>query len=289
MQNIRGDIKENYNLAHLTWFKVGGEAELFFKPKDQQDLVAFLKNYGKDITVIGAGSNMIVRDLGIAGAVIKLTREFCNITELENSLLVGAGCLNFNLAKFAQMNSIAGFEFLVGIPGCVGGGVVMNAGSYGSEFKDIILKVYGVDFAGNDRIFEHNEIKFEYRSANLPKNLVITAVEFKKELGTGDAIGQRMQEISAMRANTQPITEKTGGSSFANPPGHKAWQLIDKVGMRGYRVGGARFSEQHCNFIINDGTATAKDIEDLGELARKKVQEQEGIELKWEIKRIGRQ
>ncbi|MCP5369790.1 MAG: UDP-N-acetylmuramate dehydrogenase [Rickettsiaceae bacterium] len=288
LHNIRGSLKENYNLANLTWFKVGGSADLFFKPSDIDDLIVFLKQYSGPITVIGAGSNVIIRDSGVEGVVIKLTQGFNDIVIEDNKLIVGAGCLNYNLSKYCAVNSITGLEFLVGIPGCIGGGVVMNAGSYGSEFKDIIEKIHIVDFAGETKIINAEDIIFKYRETNLPNNIIITKVEFKITKGNTAEINATMDEISQRRSSTQPITEKTGGSTFANPEGLKAWQLIDKVGLRGFKLGGARISEQHCNFLINEANATASDIETLGEFVRNRVFEQEGIKLKWEIKRIGR-
>lgn len=288
LQNIRGVLKENHNLANLTWFKVGGKADLFFKPADLDDLVTFLKQYSGDINVIGAGSNVIIRDAGIEGVVIKLTQGFNDIVMEDNRLVVGAGCLNYNLSKYCQISGISGFEFLVGIPGCIGGGVVMNAGSYGSEFKDIVEKIHIVDFQGETKVIDAQDVEFKYRGTDLPSNIIITKVEFKITPGDPQEIKAKMADISQKRASTQPITEKTGGSTFANPEGIKAWQLVDKVGMRGFKIGGARISEQHCNFLINESNATASDIENLGELVRARVLEQEGIELKWEIKRIGR-
>lgn len=288
LQNIRGVLKENYSLANLTWFKVGGNADLFFKPADIDDLITFLKQYSGDITVLGAGSNVIIRDAGVQGVVIKLTQGFNDIVIQDNRLVVGAGCLNYNLSKYCANSSISGFEFLVGIPGCIGGGVVMNAGSYGSEFKDIVQKIHIVDFDGHTKVIDAQDIEFKYRGTDLPSNIIITKVEFKITSGDAQEIKAKMADISQKRANTQPITEKTGGSTFANPDGAKAWQLVDKVGLRGFRMGGARISEQHCNFLINESGATASEIENLGEFAKKLVLEQEGIELKWEIKRIGR-
>lgn len=289
---IKGIIKQNYNLKHLTWFKVGGDADIFFKPENADDLALFLKeNDGKmPVTVIGAGSNLIIRDGGIEGIVIKLGRNFTDIEIVEKGLVaVGAGCLNFNLAKFCQANSIAGFEFLVGIPGTIGGGIAMNAGAYGREFKDIVHSVVALDNLGNTINLNLQDIGFSYRSNNLPKDLIFTKVFFKIESTSDQAkIKQKMDEINAQRGFTQPITEKTGGSTFANPPGCKAWELIDKAGMRGARVGEAAMSNLHCNFMINLGDATASDLENLGELIIKKVQETSGMKLKWEIKRVGR-
>lgn len=291
-QGIRGVFKQNYNLKHLTWLKVGGDADIFFKPEDIEDLKTFLKenNNRFPITVIGAGSNLIIRDKGVEGIVIKLGRNFTDIQFIDNNLIVaGTGCLNSNLAKFCLVNSITGFEFLIGIPGTVGGGVAMNAGSYGREFKDIVASVEVLDTEGNLIIIPVDRIGFSYRTNSLPKDLIFTRVFFQAENKEDpNKIKQKMDEISAIRSSSQPVSEKTGGSTFANPEGFKAWELIDKAGLRGIRVGGACMSEMHCNFMINDNNATATDMENLGELVKQKVKENSGIELQWEIKRIGK-
>jgi len=291
-QGIRGVFKQNYNLKHLTWLKVGGDADIFFKPEDIEDLKTFLKenNNRFPITVIGAGSNLIIRDKGVEGIVIKLGRNFTDIQFIDNNLIVaGAGCLNSNLAKFCLVNSITGFEFLIGIPGTVGGGVAMNAGSYGREFKDIVASVEVLDPEGNLIIVPVDRIGFSYRTNSLPKDLIFTRVFFQaKNKEDTNKIKQKMDEISAIRSSSQPVSEKTGGSTFANPEGFKAWELIDKAGLRGIRVGGACMSEMHCNFMINANNATATDMENLGELVKQKVKENSGIELQWEIKRIGK-
>lgn len=291
LPTIRGKYKENYNLAHLTWFKVGGGADVLYKPADEDDIADFLKqNDGKlPVTVIGAGSNIIIRDLGIEGVVIKLGSGFTEIETMpQGDLLVGAGCLNFNLAKFAQVNSIKGFEFLIGIPGTVGGGVAMNAGSYGSEFKDIVKFVYAIDNLGDKIKIPVEDIGFGYRKNSLPTNLIYTKVVFRANGGDANEIKLKMLAINEKRAATQPITEKTGGSTFANPEGKKAWELIDAAGLRAMQIGDAVISEKHCNFMINRGNAKASEMEELGELVRSKVKDNSGIELKWEIKRIGR-
>ncbi len=288
---VRGKYKENYKLAHLTWFKVGGAADVLYKPVDEDDIANFLKqNGGKlPVTVIGAGSNIIIRDRGVEGVVIKLGSGFTEIEILpEGDLLVGAACLNFNLAKFTQANGIKGFEFLVGIPGTVGGGVAMNAGSYGSEFKDIVKSVYALDKMGAQMQIPLKDIGFDYRKNSLPTNLIYTKVVFRADRGDPNEIKLKMQDISKKRAETQPITEKTSGSTFANPEGKRAWELIDQAGLRGMRIGDAVISEKHCNFMINQGNANASDMEQLGEFVKNKVKDHSGIELKWEIKRIGR-
>ncbi len=288
---VRGKYRENYNLAHLTWFKVGGAADVLYTPVDEDDIANFLKqNGGKlPVTVIGAGSNIIIRDRGVEGVVIKLGSGFTEIEILpEGDLLVGAACLNFNLAKFTQANGIKGFEFLVGIPGTVGGGVAMNAGSYGSEFKDIVKSVYALDKMGAQMQIPLKDIGFDYRKNSLPTNLIYTKVVFRADRGDPNEIKLKMQDINKKRAETQPITEKTSGSTFANPEGKRAWELIDQAGLRGMRIGDAVISEKHCNFMINQGNANASDMEQLGEFVKNKVKDHSGIELKWEIKRIGR-
>ncbi len=288
---VRGKYKLNYNLAHLTWFKVGGAADILFKPKDAEDLASFLQQNANTlpVTVLGAGSNMIIRDKGIEGVVVKLGQGFTAMEILpDGKLSVGAGCLNFNLAKFAQGHCLKGFEFLVGIPGTIGGGVAMNAGAYGNEFKDIVSSVWTLDKNGKSQQIYSEDIGFSYRKNALSEELIFTKVLFKTKLGDADRIQARMDEIGRSRASTQPITEKTGGSTFANPPGRKAWELIDAAGLRDKRLGDASMSSKHCNFMINNGKATASDMEELGELVRKEVKEQSGVELKWEIKRIGR-
>ncbi|MFP3018070.1 MAG: UDP-N-acetylmuramate dehydrogenase [Candidatus Tisiphia sp.] len=293
-----GEYRNNYNLSHLTWFKVGGPAEVLFKPLDVQDLANFVSQnqQQRPITVLGAGSNIIIRDGGIDGVVVKLGQNFTNI-ELKNdnevysnqkSISVGSGCLNYNLAKFCQMHAITGFEFLVGIPGTIGGGVVMNAGAYGSEFKDIIIAIEAIDSRGNFILIPNEEIGFKYRGNNLPKDLIITKAIFKATIGEREMILAKMDEINKNRLATQPIKERTSGSTFANPENHKAWQLIDKAGMRGYRIGGSSMSQLHCNFMINHGNSSARDLEDLGDLVKKNVFEDSGISLEWEIKRIGK-
>ncbi|AGJ02128.1 UDP-N-acetylmuramate dehydrogenase [Rickettsia prowazekii] len=287
---IKGEYKKDYNLKHLTWFKVGGNAEIFFKPFDFADLKSFLiQNKQKlPITTFGSGSNIIIRDGGIEGVVIKLGQNFNKIEFLDNHLIVGSSCLNYNLARFCQANAISGFEFLVGIPGTIGGGVIMNAGAYGSAFQDIIVQVEALDFSGNFLTFTNKEIGFKYRGNNLPKDLILLKAVFKVNKGDSQNILLKMNKINNTRSSTQPIKERTGGSTFINPEGRKSWELIDKAGLRGYRIGGASISELHCNFMINNGNATAKDLEDLGNFVRQNVFEDSGVELNWEIKRIGK-
>lgn len=291
LPQIRGEYRQNYALAPLTWFKVGGKAEVLFKPVDFEDLVHFLKHTSPEIpiTVLGAGSNIIIRDGGIDGAVIKLGRNFAGINVLPNNQIhIGASALNYNIAQVAMLSGLRGLEFLVGIPGTAGGGIAMNAGAYGGEYKDIVEYIEAVDRKGLVHIMHNKDIGFGYRSNSLPQDLIFTRIVCNATEGDAAAIKARMSEIMSKREATQPVREKTGGSTFANPEGQKTWQLIDKVGMRGARQGGAIISDMHCNFMINCGNATASDLETLGELARSKVLEECGVELKWEIKRLGK-
>lgn len=291
LPQVRGQYKLNYNLAHLTWFKVGGAADILFKPEDTADLISFLsQNQNKiPVAVLGAGSNIIIRDGGIEGAVIKLGRNFTAIEiDTQERLVAGAGCLNYNLAKFCKENGLKGFEFLVGIPGTIGGGIAMNAGAYGSEFCDIVLEIEAISHDGDVKRFTNSEIGFRYRTNSLPNDLIFTKAIFRTEVGNKSVIAERMREIIEFRGSSQPVTEKTSGSTFANPEGAKAWQLIDQAGLRGKRIGGASMSNLHCNFMINHGDATATDLEQLGEHVRTEVKKHSGVDLRWEIKRVGK-
>ena len=292
LPKVRGKYKFNYNLAHLTWFKVGGSADVFFKPVDIDDLSFFLQEKSRELKtyILGAGSNIIIRDFGLSGVLIRLGAAFSKISKTkEGNLEVGAGCLNYNLAKFTQQNSITGFEFLIGIPGTIGGGIALNAGAYGAEFKDIVISVEAIDSQGNIKVYSCEDIGFSYRNNSLPDDLIFTKAIFRTKAGNSEEIASKMKMINSRRENTQPIKEKTGGSTFANPEGYKAWELIDRVGLRGYSIGGASMSEKHCNFMINNGSASATEMEQLGELVRHKVREKLDIDLRWEIRRIGRE
>lgn len=292
LPKIRGEYRENFPLAPLTWFKVGGNAEVFFKPMDLEDLIFFLVNTSQNIpiTILGACSNTLIRDGGIDGVVVKLGRAFADITLLpqNNRIKCGAAALNYNIAQFCYTNSIAGFEFLIGIPGTAGGGISMNAGAYGREFKDIVLCIEAVDRNGILHRIDNIDVGFDYRKNNLPDDLIFTSVTFSYKLGEQNQIKTKMDEIIATRLNSQPVKEKTCGSTFTNLPGQHVWQLIDDIGMRGARLGGAEISTLHCNFMINKGNATATNLEELGEKIRDKVRSVKGIELQWEIKRIGK-
>lgn len=290
LPNLRGTIKTDYNLSHLTWFKVGGAATIFYKPFDIEDLAIFLSYYHEKlpITVIGAGSNIIVRDGGIAGIVIRLGNSFTSmeITE-DGNLQIGAGALNANVAKFCLANSIAGLEFLVGIPGTIGGGVTMNAGAYGKEFADILLSIEAMDYKGNIIKIRRDDMSLAYRKNYSAKNLIVTKAIFKGYKGKQEDIAALIEQINKARSLTQPIKERTGGSTFMNPKAHKAWKLIDEAGLRGHRVGDASISELHCNFMINHGQSSASELERLGNIVQESVFSKTGIQLEWEIKRIG--
>lgn len=291
LPQVRGEYRQNYPLAPLTWFKVGGNAGVLFKPYDLNDLTHFLTYVPEEIpiTVLGAGSNIIVRDGGIEGVVIRLGRNFAAIESLpDNQIHIGAGALNYNIAQIAMQNGLAGLEFLVGIPGTAGGGIAMNAGAYGREYEDIVEYIETVDRKGTVHIIQNKDIGFEYRGNSLHQDLIFTKVVCNFYPDDPKAIKARMDKIMKQREASQPVREKTGGSTFANPEGYKAWQLIDQAGMRGFKQGDAMISEKHCNFMINRGNASALDLETLGELAKAKVLASSGIELKWEIKRLGR-
>jgi UDP-N-acetylmuramate dehydrogenase len=288
---VRGRLSAQAGLAEITWFRVGGPADVMFRPADRDDLIAFLKNKPADVpvTVLGVGSNTLVRDGGIDGVVIRLGRDFASITACDNNEIeAGAGALDVNVAQTAQMHGIAGLEFLRGIPGTVGGGLRMNAGAYGTEFKDVLVWAEAVDGQGNLHRLSPAEMQFGYRHCGVPEDWIFLSCRLKGRLGDKAQIQARMDEIQAAREGSQPIRSRTGGSTFANPDGHKAWQLIDAAGCRGLVVGDAQVSEQHCNFLINRGSATAADLETLGETVRRRVKETSGIELRWEIKRIGK-
>lgn len=290
LPHVRGEYRFRFSLAPLTWFKVGGLSEVFYRPVDLKDLQYFLQNLDPmvPIFVIGAGSNLLIRDGGMDGIVIKLNKSFANIDIQDQYLTVGAGCLNYNLALYCVEHQITGFEFLSGIPGTIGGGIAMNAGAYGSEFKDSIVSIRALDRDGNIVSYTNHEIGFGYRKNSLPDNLIFIDATFKYQKGSIVEINKRMLNIENARKATQPIYEKTCGSTFANPVGYSAWKLINDANIRHHVVGNARISEKHCNFLINKGSASAQDLEDLGEFIRNEVYRQFNIRLQWEIKRIGK-
>ncbi|MDD5585426.1 MAG: UDP-N-acetylmuramate dehydrogenase [Alphaproteobacteria bacterium] len=289
----RGKMIPNALLADQTWFRVGGPAEVLYKPSDENDLAHFLAHCPQDIpiTIMGLASNTLVRDGGVPGVVIKLSPDFAHIKFEDGALKAGAAAVNLNVARSAQSAGLAGLEFLSGIPGTIGGGLRMNAGAYGSEMKDVVRNVTALDRAGHKHILRAGQMGFAYRHCGIPSDWVFLTAEFEGEPDDPAAILKRMQDIQKKRAETQPTHEKTGGSTFANPDndpeGRKAWQLIQEAGCRGLKVGKAKVSDKHCNFLINTGLATAADIEKLGEEVRRRVKEKTGIELRWEIQRIG--
>lgn len=289
LPQVRGRLTADAPLAQVTWFRVGGPAEVMFRPADVEDLSAFLAAKPADVpvTLVGVASNLLVRDGGIKGVVIRLGRGFVEIETGDNIVTAGAGALDFNVALTAREAGIAGLEFLSGIPGTVGGGLRMNAGAYGSEFKDVLESATALDATGGRHELSLNDLHLGYRHSGVPADWIFVSARFKGAAGDKLAIARRMAEIQEAREQSQPIRAKTGGSTFANPAGHKAWQLIDEAGCRGIRRGGAMISDKHANFLINTGDATAADIEGLGEEVRARVLAKTGITLEWEIKRVG--
>jgi UDP-N-acetylmuramate dehydrogenase len=286
---VRGRLAPDAPLGPFTWFRVGGPAEVLFRPADRDDLAGFLKSLPADIplTVIGVGSNLLVRDGGVAGIVVRLGRFFAAIEPGEGEVRAGAGALDANVALTAAEAGLSGLEFLSGIPGTVGGGFRSNAGAYGSEFKDVLISAEIVDRQGTVNSVNRTDLGLSYRHSEMPEDWIVTAARFRAEPGQRGAILARLEEIQAARESSQPIRARTGGSTFANPFGHQAWRLIDEAGCRGLRRGGAMVSEKHTNFLINTGNASAADLEALGEEVRRRVQDRFGILLEWEIQRIG--
>ena len=290
MPELRGRLLANQSLAESAWFRVGGPAQALFMPDGENDLAYFMTNLPDDVPVmvLGAASNVIIRDGGIPGVVVRLGRSFSEITaEPDHRMRVGTGVLDVRVARAARDAGIAGLEFLSGIPGGIGGALRMNAGAYGGETKDILVEARGVDRRGNLRTFSNADMGYSYRHSNAPDDVIFTQALFQGRPGDPAAIGAAMTDIAEKRKASQP-PNKTCGSTFKNPPGQKAWQLIDAAGCRGLTVGAAQVSPLHCNFLINLGDATAADIETLGESVRRRVKETSGVDLEWEIKRVGR-
>src|SRR5712671_1531475 len=281
MPQLRGRLMANQPLAEFTWFRVGGPAQLLFMPEDEQDLSYFLAHLPTEIpvTVIGLGSNLIVRDGGVPGVVIRLGRGFNAVTiEPGQRVRAGAAVPDVKVARTAQEAGISGLSFLRGIPGAIGGALRMNGGAYGRETKDALVEARGIDRRGRIRLLALADMHYAYRHCGAPDDIIFTDALFQGAAGDRDAIAAEMDTITESREATQPIKSRTGGSTFKNPPGQKAWQLIDAAGCRGLVVGDAQVSEMHCNFLINLGTATAADIEALGETVRRRVMENSGIE-----------
>ena len=290
MPDLRGRLLANESLAPLTWFRVGGPAQVLFTPSDENDLAYFLKNLPQELPVyvVGVGSNLIVRDGGMPGIVVRLSPRGFGETAVQGDIVVaGAAALDRRVAETAAGANLAGLEFYFGIPGTIGGALRMNAGANGAETKDVLVEATGIDRNGAVHTFSNADMKFVYRNSGVDPSIVFTSARFRGVAAAPDAIRARMEEVQRHRETAQPIREKTGGSTFKNPPGNSAWKLIDAAGCRGLRVGGAQVSQMHCNFLINTGNATGHDIETLGETVRNRVKETSGIELHWEIKRIG--
>ncbi len=289
LPEVRGAYTENLDLSRIVWFKTGGPAEVVFEPADEYDLRSFLAEKPGDIplTVIGVGSNLLVRDGGVPGVVLQLGKGFSKISIKDSTLAAGSTALAITVARAAQREGFAGLEFFSGIPGSIGGVLRMNAGAYRHETKDIIIRARAIEPSGVLNVLMSEALGFSYRHTKVPEDWVFVSGEFRVTPDDPEAIATRMAEISAARNDTQPIRTRTGGSTFKNPPGEKAWELIDQAGCRGLRHGGAQVSEQHCNFLINTGTASAADLEHLGEMVRQRVRAHCGTELEWEIKRIG--
>lgn len=287
---LRGRLQANQPLREYTWFRVGGPAQVLFSPADEADLAGFLQNLAPEIpvTIIGVGSNLLVRDGGVPGVVVRLGRGFNQIEPLDGARIrVGTAVPDARLAQAAAQAGIAGLAFYRGIPGAVGGALRMNAGAHGGETKDVLVEANAVDRSGTIHGLTNADLGYTYRHCGAPADFIFTSALFQGAPGSPDEIARAMQEVVDYREAKQPIKSYTGGSTFKNPPGHSSWKLIDAAGCRGLRVGGAHVSEMHCNFLINDQGATAEDIERLGETVRARVKAASGIGLEWEIKRIG--
>jgi UDP-N-acetylmuramate dehydrogenase len=289
MPNLRGSLVGHAPMAGLSWFRTGGPAQVLFEPADQNDLSYFLARLDPAIPVLvlGAGSNILVRDGGIEGVVIRLGKSFQEVAIEGPSVRAGAGVPDVKLASAAAKPGLAGLSFFRGIPGTIGGALRMNAGAYGSETKNVVVSCRGVDRKGNIVEFSSADMGFSYRHCGVADDVIFTSAVFAGRPGDSQAILSEMAEITKTRAETQPVNTRTGGSTFKNPPGHKAWELIDKAGCRGLAVGDAEVSKLHCNFLINRGKATSADLEILGELVRARVLETSGVALEWEILRLG--
>ena len=287
---VRGDYAQGQSLARLAWFRVGGAAEVVYSPADQDDLARFLRECPPDVprTVIGVASNLLIRDGGVDGVVIRLGRAFADIRVEGAGISAGAGAMDVNVAFAARDRGLAGLEFLRGIPGTIGGALRMNAGAYGREIKDVLVHASALDAAGRRHELGPAEMEFGYRHCAVPEDWIFVEANLRGRPDDRALVTGRMDEIRSAREESQPTKARTGGSTFTNPPGAMAWKLIEAAGCRGLRRGGAVVSEKHCNFLINTGDATAADLERLGEEVRRRVLTKTGVELSWEIRRIGR-
>ncbi len=286
---VRGSLEANAPIARFSWFKVGGPAEVLFEPADAEDLAEFLAAKPDDVpvTVFGTASNVIIRDGGIKGVVVRIGRGFTDIEVDGNDITVAAAAHDANVARAARDAGLTGLEFLSGIPGTIGGALRMNAGAYGREIKDVVVEAEALDPEGGRHRLELAELGFGYRRSIVPEGWIFISARLRGTPGDKDEITRRMEEIQDERETTQPIKTPTGGSTFKNPKGMKAWELIEKADCRGLSRGGAQVSEQHCNFLINTGRATAADLEGLGEEIRRRVFEETGVKLEWEIRLLG--
>lgn len=289
LPQVRGRYSTNTLLNTITWFRVGGPAEVLYKPADLEDLSFFMKNKPSDIpvTMIGVGSNLLVRDGGVPGVVVRLGRHFNTIIVNGSYVDVGAGVLDRTLAMLCRDQGLGNLEFLCGIPGTIGGALRMNAGCYGTEIKDVIDSALAMDTKGKIHRLSKEELGFRYRHCSVPKDWIFLGARFQTVKKDPQLIDETMKKMLEQRDGSQPVRSRTGGSTFANPEGESAWKLIDEAGCRGLMVGDAQMSEKHCNFMINKGEATAEDLEALGEMVRQKVKQKFHVDLRWEIIRIG--
>lgn len=291
LPDLRGRMTANAPLSAITWFRVGGPAQVLYSPADEADLAYFLKGAPRDlpVTVVGLGSNLLVRDGGLAGIVIRLGRGFASVSaEPGHRVRAGTSVPDVKVARAAAEAGIAGLAFYRGIPGSIGGALRMNAGAHGSETKDVLIEACAVDREGNIHTLSLADMGFGYRHSSVPQDFILTQALFQGKPGDPAEILREMEDVADYREKNQPIRERTGGSTFKNPPDASAWKLVDDAGCRGLRVGGAKVSDMHCNFLINEGGASAEDIERLGETVRARVKAKSGVTLQWEIIRIGR-
>lgn len=289
LPDVRGRLRADEPLAKYTWFRVGGPAEVLFEPADIDDLASFLRACPEDIdvTVIGGTSNILVRDGGIPGVVIRLGKTFAEIDVSGDEIKAGAAAADVNIARKARDAGIGGLEFLVGIPGVLGGALRMNAGAYEREIKDVFVTADAVTRSGMIEQYSLANMAFSYRHSGVPDDVVFVSATLQGSPDDRESIANRMERIQSKREESQPVRTRTGGSTFANPIGNHAWKLVDEAGCRGLSIGDAMVSEQHCNFLINTGNATATEIEGLGEEVRRRVLKNSGVELRWEIRRLG--
>jgi UDP-N-acetylmuramate dehydrogenase len=290
LPQLRGALEANAPMAPLSWFRTGGPAQALFTPADEDDLAYLLGGLPADlpVLVVGLGSNLLVRDGGVPGIVIRLGKAFAEVSvEPGQRIRAGAGAPDVKVASMAAKAGLAGLAFFRGIPGSIGGALRMNGGAYGGETKDVLVEAAGITRTGERVTLANADMGFTYRHSAVPDDVIFTQATFEGQPGDPATIQAEMNAITEARSSTQPVNTRTGGSTFKNPPGHKAWQVIDAAGCRGLRVGAAQVSELHCNFLINHGGASAADIEALGEEVRRRVREHSGVELEWEIKRVG--